>query len=105
MFDSPGWRAVARWLASPDRPKALHDGKGPMHALRARGVPLRGVVNDTALSAYLVRPDQRSYDLADLVLRHLGRELRIGFGPDRLHLRPVEGHLLRQPDAVGDGGG
>jgi DNA polymerase I len=74
--------AVARWLASPDRPKALHDGKGPMHALRARGVPLRGVVNDTALSAYLVRPDQRSYDLADLVLRHLGRELRIEEGPD-----------------------
>ncbi len=70
-------QALAAWLAAVDRPKALHDGKGPLHALRARGMDLRGVVNDTALSAYLVRPDQRSYDLADLVLRHLGRELRL----------------------------
>ncbi len=69
--------AVAQWLADLDRPKALHDGKGPGHALRARGLPLHGVVSDTALAAYLVRPDQRSYDLADLVLRHLGRELRL----------------------------
>ncbi|HET8615262.1 MAG TPA: DNA polymerase I [Actinomycetales bacterium] len=70
-------RAVAHWLSDRERPKALHDMKGPVHALRARGIDLRGVVNDTALSAYLVRPDQRSYDLADLVLRHLGRELRL----------------------------
>ena len=34
-------------------------------------------MSDTALAAYLVKPDQRSYDLADLVLRHLGRELRL----------------------------
>src|SRR5690606_36532109 len=32
---------------------------------------------DTALAAYLVRPDQRSYDLADLSLRYLKRELRL----------------------------
>jgi DNA polymerase-1 len=75
-------QALASWLAARDRPKALHDAKGPMHALRARGMDLRGVVNDTALSAYLVRPDQRSYDLADLVLRHLGRELRMEDEPD-----------------------
>jgi DNA polymerase-1 len=74
--------ALAAWLDAVDRPKALHDGKGPMHALRARGIGLRGVTGDTALSAYLVRPDQRSYDLADLVLRHLGRELRIEDDPD-----------------------
>ncbi len=68
---------LASWLADPDRPKALHDAKGPMLALGERGLPLLGVTSDTALAAYLVRPDQRSYDLADLVLRHLGRELRI----------------------------
>jgi DNA polymerase-1 len=67
--------ALAAWLADPDRPKALHDAKGPMQALAARGLALAGLTNDTALSAYLVRPDQRSYDLADLVLRHLSREL------------------------------
>ena len=43
---------------------------------RARGWDLQGISTDTALAAYLVRPDQRSYDLSDLVLRNLGRELR-----------------------------
>ena len=68
--------AVAAWLADPSRPKVMHDAKGPTLALEARGWSLQGLVTDTALAAYLVRPDQRSYDLADLVLRHLGRELR-----------------------------
>jgi len=67
--------AIATWLGDPERPKALHDAKGPMQALAARGMSLAGLTSDTALSAYLVRPDQRSYDLADLVLRHLSREL------------------------------
>ncbi|MGA8988671.1 MAG: DNA polymerase I [Aeromicrobium sp.] len=68
--------AIAAWLADPDRPKVLHDAKGPILALRARGWPVRGVAADTALSAYVVRPDQRSYDLGDLSLRYLKRELR-----------------------------
>jgi len=68
--------ALATWLGDPGRTKALHDAKGPMQALRARGLPLAGLSSDTALAAYLVRPDQRSYDLADLVLRNLTRELR-----------------------------
>jgi DNA polymerase-1 len=68
--------AIASWLGDAARTKVLHDAKGPMQALAARGLPLAGLTSDTALSAYLVRPDQRSYDLADLVLRHLSRELR-----------------------------
>jgi DNA polymerase-1 len=68
--------ALAAWLGDPGRTKAMHDAKGPMQALAARGLPLAGLSSDTALAAYLVRPDQRSYDLADLVLRHLTRELR-----------------------------
>ncbi|HET7304684.1 MAG TPA: DNA polymerase I [Segeticoccus sp.] len=71
-----GERALAAWLGDDQRPKALHDAKGALEALAARGLALRGVTSDTALAAYLVRPDQRSYDLADLVLRHLKRELR-----------------------------
>ncbi len=68
--------ALAGWLADPGRPKVLHDAKGPMLALRARGWELHGLISDTALGAYLVQPDQRSYDLADLTLRYLKRELR-----------------------------
>lgn len=66
---------LASWLADPDAPKVLHDVKPQLQALSCRGMTLRGVTSDTALAAYLVRPDQRSYDLEDLVVRHLGREL------------------------------
>ncbi|MGH3316507.1 MAG: DNA polymerase I, partial [Nocardioidaceae bacterium] len=68
--------ALARWMADESRPKALHDAKGPALALSARGWPIAGITSDTALAAYLARPDQRSYDLADLTLRYLKRELR-----------------------------
>jgi DNA polymerase I len=68
--------ALARWLADSSVPKVLHDAKGPMLALAARGWRLDGLERDTALSAYLARPDQRSYDLADLTLRYLKRELK-----------------------------
>ncbi|MET1061330.1 MAG: DNA polymerase I [Aeromicrobium sp.] len=68
--------AIAAWLADPDRPKVLHDAKGPMLALTSRGWPIAGIAADTALSAYVVKPDQRSYDLADLSVRYLKRELR-----------------------------
>ncbi|MCP2338181.1 DNA polymerase I [Actinomadura rupiterrae] len=68
-------RALAAWLADPSRPKAVHDTKGPMLALAARGLALDGVTTDTALAAYLALPGQRTFDLADLVLRYLHREL------------------------------
>src|SRR5699024_8135241 len=68
-------KALRAWLADDGRGKVLHDAKGQLHALSGAGLPLSGMTCDTALAAYLVRPDQRSYDLADLVLRHLQREL------------------------------
>ncbi|WP_422774166.1 DNA polymerase I [Plantactinospora sp. WMMC1484] len=69
--------AVAGWLADPERPKVLHDSKPALLAFAAHGWALRGVARDTALAAYLVRPDQRSYDLTDLALRYLHRELKV----------------------------
>ena len=75
-LDEKDEQAVAAWLADPSVPKALHDAKGPSLAFAARGWQLAGVTSDTALSAYLAMPDQRSYDLADLALRYLRRELR-----------------------------
>jgi DNA polymerase-1 len=68
--------ALAGWLADTAQPKVLHDAKGPALALAAHGWELCGLAVDTALAAYLVQPDQRSYDLADLTLRYLKRELR-----------------------------
>lgn len=68
--------AVADWLADQAAAKVMHDANGPLLALRARGWEVAGLVSDTALAAYLARPDQRSYDLADLTLRYLKRELK-----------------------------
>src|SRR3954471_16236833 len=68
--------ALVAWLADHDRHKAVHDVKGPLLALHAHGWQLEGVTSDTALAAYLALPGQRSFDLADLSLRYLRRELR-----------------------------
>ena len=69
-------KALADWLSDATAPKAMHDAKGPLLALASSGWQLAGLDCDTALSAYLARPDQRSYDLSDLTLRTLHRELR-----------------------------
>ncbi|WP_240759093.1 DNA polymerase I [Phytoactinopolyspora endophytica] len=69
--------AVAQWFADPERPKVMHEAKGPLHALTARGWPVAGLAADTTISAFIALPGQRSYDLADLVQRFVGRELRM----------------------------
>ncbi|MBC9732036.1 DNA polymerase I [Nocardioides marmotae] len=81
-MDPADEEALRAWLADPARLKVLHDAKGPILALDAWGMPLAGLARDTALSAYLARPDQRSYDLADLTVRYLKRELRTGPADD-----------------------
>lgn len=68
--------ALAAWLADPKIRKTGHDLKVPLHAIRARGWAVAGLAMDTALAAYLVRPGQRTFELDDLALRYLHRELR-----------------------------
>ncbi|MCY1138762.1 DNA polymerase I [Actinoplanes sp. Pm04-4] len=76
-LDEADEQAVASWLLDPDRPKVLHDAKPASLAMRAHGWHLGGLRVDTALAAYLAKPDQRAYDLTDLALRYLKRELRV----------------------------
>ncbi|MFT3861675.1 DNA polymerase I [Micropruina sp.] len=71
----PDDNALAAWLADESVAKALHDAKGPLLAIWDRGWQLNGLACDTQLAAYLLRPDQRVYDLGDLTARHLQREL------------------------------
>jgi DNA polymerase I len=78
--------ALAGWLADPGHPKVLHDAKGPLHALAARGFTLEGLDSDTALAAYLALPGQRTFDLADLAVRYLGKELPDAEGEGQLTL-------------------
>jgi DNA polymerase-1 len=88
--------ALAAWLADPDRPKIVHDANGPLLALRAHGWDLGGLVADTAMMAYLVAPDQRSYVLSDLTLRYLKRELRQDSGEDEQGLLFESGNELAE---------
>ena len=76
-LDAADDAAVGQWLAADDRLKVLHDVKPARLAFGVRGWDLQGVASDTALEAYLARPDQRSYELNDLALRYLKRELRV----------------------------
>ncbi|BAW05898.1 DNA polymerase I [Nocardia seriolae] len=73
-------KALGAWLADAEVPKALHEAKTAMHALRGRGWQLGGLTSDTALAAYLILPGQRTVNLEDLSLRYLSRELRVDNG-------------------------
>jgi DNA polymerase-1 len=75
-------KSLSAWLADPAVSKAAHDVKGPMLAAMERGWSLGGVTTDTALAAYIALPGQRSFDLADLAVRYLHRELRAETGSD-----------------------
>ena len=67
-------QALAGWLAGPS-PKAVHSAKTARHALAGRGLDLETVAFDTELAAYLCQPDRRAYDLGDLSVAWLRREL------------------------------
>ncbi len=92
--------ALGGWLADPALPKAVHDVKGPLLALREHGWTLAGVSSDTQLAAYIRRPDQRTFDLADLALRTLHRELRSNV-EDSGQLT-LDGGLDESDDAIAD---
>ena len=74
-LDNSDEQAISLWLADPARTKVMHDAKGPLLAALDRGWALDGLVADTALSAYLVLPGQRSFDLGELAQRFLGRSM------------------------------
>jgi len=68
--------ALAGLLADPGRPKVAHDAKNLYLAVWERDWKLDGLALDTAVAAYLASPAERGYDLAELALRYLRKELR-----------------------------
>jgi len=70
-LDADAEKVLGDWLADTDAPKIVHDFKTVLKLLAARGFRLAGEVDDTAISGYLIQPDRRSYDLADLAQYHL----------------------------------
>ncbi|WP_216206917.1 DNA polymerase I [Amycolatopsis aidingensis] len=100
-MDEADESALAGWLADRAIPKVGHALKVPLHAARARGWTVAGLSMDTELAAYLVRPGQRSFELDDLVLRYLQRELRseAGAGEGQLSLLDSAGSGPEDGDA------
>ncbi|OUM44559.1 DNA polymerase I [Arthrobacter agilis] len=70
-LDADAEKVLGDWLASTDAPKIVHDFKTVFKLISARGLHLAGEVDDTAISGYLIQPDRRSYELADLAQYHL----------------------------------
>ena len=71
-----GETAVAN-LSSALRTKTLilHSAKTQIKAWRSLGLEVDDVAGDTALAAYLLVPDQRSYELPQIALERAGIEL------------------------------
>ncbi|RXZ45247.1 DNA polymerase, partial [Agromyces binzhouensis] len=59
------------WLAGAD-PKVMTDAKPQLKALRRSGLAFDGLVVDTLIAGWLVRPSLAEKDLVDLVTRYLG---------------------------------
>lgn len=76
-LDPEDLAALAAALADPARPVVTHDLKTLDHAAHARGWTLAGVALDTELAAYLLNPEQRSFDLDRLALQHLQRSISV----------------------------
>ncbi len=93
-LDAEAERVLASWLAG-DHPKAVHDVKAAYKALSGRGLELGGVVDDTSISAYLIQPERRNYDLPDLSASYL----KLHFGESN----PAQAGQL-DVDMAGDGG-
>ena len=70
----PDYTALEAWLAS-DSPKVLFDSKADTKALIRAGFSLGGVVFDTKIAAWLLKPGAAAQDLAAQVYDFLGQTL------------------------------
>ncbi len=66
---------LAGVLADAALPKVVHSLKQLHHAATGRGWTLDGIDVDTELAAYLLNPEQRSFDLERIALQYLARTL------------------------------
>jgi DNA polymerase-1 len=69
--------ALAALLSDPTRAVVTHDAKELDHAAAGRGWTVSGVTVDTELAAYLLHPEQRSFELERLALQHLQRSISV----------------------------
>lgn len=106
--------AVTEFLADPKYSKVVYDLKGILKALATSpeasvlqahpdvNTAIHGVADDVLLSAYILQPDRRGYELADLVQTYLDTRLDSVTAPENQGQLDIEGitdgnaHLLAQ---------
>ena len=98
------------FLADPALPKHGHDLKSALILLSIVGVPLRGLGCDTMVACYLLNPARHGFDLSEMVLDHLGRQIPaekeiVGSGAKRIPFADVPvgktaDYACRRADAV-----
>jgi DNA polymerase I len=75
-FESPGWTALAPWLADARAPKLGHDLGATRIALERIGIRLEGIAGDSAFASHLTQPSNWApHDLAAAAKQVLGRAL------------------------------
>ncbi|MHC5560288.1 DNA polymerase I [Kocuria sp. U4B] len=79
--------ALERWLADAGRAKVVVGLKDVWKSLAVRGLRLEGVVDDPQLSAYLLQPARRGYELAALLEDQLG----LAVAPPAAEAPPADG--------------
>ncbi|WP_153457728.1 DNA polymerase I [Streptomyces smaragdinus] len=106
QLDAADEQAFAAWLADAARPKVVHDAKSLLRVFAEHGWSADGIVMDTALAAYLVKPGRRGFALEALAVEYLGRELEPATEDGQLTLGADEqaeaDALMRQARAVLD---
>ena len=68
-------KALGPFLTGPGVRKHGHDLKTAIIVLSESGVSPRGLGCDTMVASYLLNPTKHSFELADTVLDHLGRQV------------------------------
>lgn len=99
---APWLEPLFEWLSSAAHPKMGHDLKRTLWWLRARGGELEGIVDDTMLAAYLLKPSQTSPSLQDSAEEWLGvrlgpvASLDLGATSDTLPTQSIAGQAGAQ---------
>jgi DNA polymerase-1 len=104
------FETLGPFLADPAVPKHGHDLKTVSVLFSGVGVVLRGLGCDTMVACYLLNPARHGYDLAEMVLDHLGRQIPaekeiVGSGAKRVAFADVPvgktaDYACRRADAV-----
>ncbi|HYH00670.1 MAG TPA: DNA polymerase I [Terriglobales bacterium] len=67
--------APLRSALTDDTPKAIHDYKSALHALRERSIELVGIRDDVMLYSYLLDPTYSSHRLDEVALRRFNQKI------------------------------